>query len=301
MDPAPAISLALTEGAQIGAYTLGERISQGDRGATFLARQEGTDREVALVVLSDAQLGPTALARFRYEVQALTALRHPGIAEVHETGIHVIEDGESLHELPWFAMEHVPGEPLPVHAEAQRLDQRARLELFVQVCDAVQHGHQKGVVHGGLAPERIIVDAAGRPKVAAFGVSRVLAPARDVRDDVRALGDVLRSLLGQPPRGDLAAIVETALEDDESQRYASANALAADLRRYLEHRPIEARAASPIYPMRLWTRRHRFITAAIALLVALSFAAAAVATVYAVRKHNEAEALRKQLDAIEGK
>lgn len=300
MSPTAAVSAALSEGARIGVYTLRELLGRSAARSVYRAEQEGKERPVALKVLSEKPLSPTELARFRYEVQALTALRHPGIAPIYATGIHVVEDGDALHEIPWFATELLrEARPLVEYAEARGLKRADRLRLFVQACDAVQHGHQKGVVHGDLQADRILVDDDGRPKVIDFGVARALAPGGDVRHDVHALGLVLQGLVGNA-KGDLDAILRTALDEDVARRYASANALAADVRRYLEHRPIEARAANPIYPMRLFARRHRVIVGAIALLVILSLAAAAFGVLSAVRARQELDDLRRELDAGRG-
>src|SRR5262249_16741600 len=101
----------------------------------------------------------------------LGRLEHPGIARIYEAG--TTEAGEGPQ--PFFAMELVEGRPLTKHADKERLNPRERLGLFLKVCDAGQHAHQKGVIHRDLKPGNILVDQAGQPKVLDFGVARVTA------------------------------------------------------------------------------------------------------------------------------
>ena len=215
-------------GRQIGHFHIRGVLARGGMGIVFEAVQEEPRRTVALKVMRRGIASHSALRRFQYEAQILGRLRHPGIAQVYEAGLHA--EGES--GLPYFAMEYIPGaRPITEHAEQQRLSTRARLALFEQVCDAVHHGHQRGIIHRDLKPANILVDSSGRPKVIDFGVARAtdsdlavttqqtdigqligtmqyMSPEQcdadphdlDVRSDVYALGVVLYELLcGRPP------------------------------------------------------------------------------------------------------
>src|SRR5262249_40351259 len=122
-------------------------------------------RAVALKVIRKGVASPEMVKRFTHEAQILGRLRHPGIAQIYEAGL--AEDGQ-----PFFAMEMIRGLPLNEYAQRHRLDSQARLGLLARVCDAVQHAHEKGVVHRDLKPGNILVDDAGQPKVLDFGVAR---------------------------------------------------------------------------------------------------------------------------------
>ncbi len=153
----------------IGGFRLLRVLGSGGMGTVYVAEQQEPRRQVALKVLSLGLLSPNAVARFRFEAELLARLQHPGIAQVHAAGLH--RQGEV--ELPWFALELVPdAHGLVDHAERQALSLRARLELVLQACDAVHHGHLHGVVHRDLKPPNVLVDASGRVKVIDFGIAR---------------------------------------------------------------------------------------------------------------------------------
>jgi serine/threonine protein kinase len=137
-------------------------------GTVYEGLQENPRRPVAVKVLRQGMDSPEAIRRFEYESQILARLRHPGIAQVYEAGTH--REGDSV--VPYFAMEYIPGaKSLTDYARDKRLDTAAKLELFARVCDAVHHGHQKGVVHRDLKPSNLLVDSSGNPRVIDFGVA----------------------------------------------------------------------------------------------------------------------------------
>jgi eukaryotic-like serine/threonine-protein kinase len=163
----PAASTTRRE--QIGPYKILDTLGQGGMGVVYLAEQsEPINRRVALKIikpgLDDAQI----LARFAAERQALALLAHPGIAKILDAG--ATPDGR-----PYVAMEYVQGAPITAFADAERLGVRERLELFAQVCDAVQHAHQKGIIHRDIKPTNVLVGRIDdRPiaKVIDFGVAK---------------------------------------------------------------------------------------------------------------------------------
>ncbi len=159
-------------GWRVGRYHVKRLIGSGGMGAVYEAVQEQPRRTVALKVMRRGIASKSALRRFEYESQLLARLRHPGIAQVFEAGTY--DDGAGTDAgVPYFAMEYIPGaRAITDYAEGKRLAARARLELFVKVCDAVHHGHQKGIIHRDLKPPNILVDSAGQPKIIDFGVAR---------------------------------------------------------------------------------------------------------------------------------
>ena len=162
---------ATLEQIRIGNYELRRLIAVGGMGSVYEAVQDQPRRVVALKILRAALPSPAAVKRFEKEAQLLARLQHPGIAQVIEAGTH--ERGG--RRTPYIAMEYVGGaRPITVYADAQRLDRRARLALFAEVCDAVHHGHARGVIHRDLKPSNILVDQSGRAKVIDFGVSRTI-------------------------------------------------------------------------------------------------------------------------------
>ncbi len=186
---------------RIGQYDIIRKIGEGGMGTVFEARQETPRRTVALKILRPGLASRSLLWRFRHEADFLGQLQHPGIAQVYEAGVAdviVSVDGAPVPALrqPFFAMEFIRGVPLTDYADANNLDKRRRLELIARVCDAVQHAHQKGVIHRDLKPTNILVaddtEAAsdadpsswstagsltvgsrvGQPKILDFGVAR---------------------------------------------------------------------------------------------------------------------------------
>jgi tetratricopeptide (TPR) repeat protein/predicted Ser/Thr protein kinase len=151
--------------SSIGPYRLLRALGTGGMGTVYEAEQDNPRRSVALKVIRGDRAMPEDVQRFRREAHILARLQHPGIAQVYEAG--VADDGR-----PYFAMEFIRGVPLDEYARRHRLDARARLELMARVCDAVEHAHERGVVHRDLKPGNILVDESGQPKVLDFGVAR---------------------------------------------------------------------------------------------------------------------------------
>jgi len=171
--------------AALARYRIVGRIGAGGMGIVYEAEQSAPRRKVALKVLRAGIASRRELRRFEYEAEILARLDHPRIAKVLEAGSFDTGQGPR----PWFAMELVRGEQLSAHVARQNPDRRARLELFVQICEAVHHAHQKGIIHRDLKPGNILIDAAGGPKVLDFGVAR--AVERDAGSTVRTLAGQL--------------------------------------------------------------------------------------------------------------
>jgi serine/threonine protein kinase len=159
-------------GDRVGRYKLLEQIGEGGFGVVWMAEQEEpVRRRVALKIIKLGMDTREVVARFEAERQALAMMNHPNIASVFDGG--ATDTGR-----PYFVMELVKGIPITDYCDAQRLSTRERLELFMQVCQAIQHAHQKGVIHRDLKPSNILVtvqDDRPVPKVIDFGVARVRA------------------------------------------------------------------------------------------------------------------------------
>ncbi len=152
----------------IGRYRILRRHGEGGMGTVYEAEQDNPRRTVALKVIRPSLVSPELVKRFSHEAQILARLQHTGIAQVYEAGMG--EDGQ-----PFFAMEFIRGMPLDEYARNRGQSAAARLELLAKVCDAVQHAHEKGVIHRDLKPGNILVDETGQPKVLDFGVAHVTA------------------------------------------------------------------------------------------------------------------------------
>jgi serine/threonine protein kinase/Tol biopolymer transport system component len=350
----------LTEGpgTTIGRYKLLEKIGEGGMAVVYMAeQQEPIRRKVALKIIKLGMDTRQVIVRFEVERQALAMMDHPNIAKVLDAG--ATETGR-----PYFVMELVTGVSITEYCDGNNLSTKERLDLFIQVCNAVQHAHQKGIIHRDIKPTNVMVthhDGKPVPKVIDFGIAKAInqrltektlftryahiigTPAYmspeqaelsdldiDTRSDIYSLGVLLYELLtGTTPFseeelrkagylemqrvireeepvkpstklstlgetltevakhhsatpdvlrkavcGDLDWIVMKSLEKDRARRYETANGLALDIRRHLEHEPVIARGPSTTYRLRKFLRRHR--SQAIAAFAVAVVAGAAV-------------------------
>lgn len=164
----PAIDSLL--GATVGGVEIEAVIAEGGMGRVYRATQQEPRRIVAVKVMRPVA-SRLAVARFQREVDVLARLRHPAIAQVYLAGTQRV----GLDEVRYFVMEYVPdAKTIVAFADANNLSTRDRCGLFLQVCDAVAHGHAEGVVHRDLKPGNVLVDPTGQVKVIDFGVARLL-------------------------------------------------------------------------------------------------------------------------------
>lgn len=172
-------------GSRVGPYKLLKVLGQGGMGTVFLAEQsEPVQRQVALKLIRVGMDTDQVVARFESERQALAMMDHPNIARVLDAG--------TIQNLPYFVMELVRGEPLSEYCESLRLTIRQRLELFRDVCLAIQHAHQRGIIHRDLKPSNILVtEYDDRPavKVIDFGLAKAVGQIQG--DGLTIAGGVL--------------------------------------------------------------------------------------------------------------
>jgi eukaryotic-like serine/threonine-protein kinase len=158
-------------GTVIGRYHLLQRIGEGGMGEVWLAEQkEPVRRRVALKLIKSGMNTREVMARFGSERQALALMDHPAIAKV-------LDAGSTSEGAPYFVMEYVAGVPITTYCDNHKLSTRERLELFMRVCEGVQHAHQKAIIHRDLKPSNILVtevDGRAAPKIIDFGVAKAL-------------------------------------------------------------------------------------------------------------------------------
>jgi serine/threonine protein kinase len=227
-------------GTRIGRYRLIERVGEGGCGVVYLAeQQEPVRRKVALKIIRLGMDTENVIARFEAERQALALMDHPNIARVFDAGS--TESGR-----PYFVMELVEGERITDFCREAGFDLRQRLELFVQVCQAIQHAHQKGVIHRDIKPSNVLVrrhDGIPVPIVIDFGIAKAatgdpgenatfttfdqflgtpayMSPEQasggvdvDTRSDIYSLGALLYELIAGRPPFDSKRLKETSIEE----------------------------------------------------------------------------------------
>jgi WD40 repeat protein len=303
---------------RIGGYEILGLIGKGGMGAVYKARHLPLNRLVALkLVLAGKHAQPAALLRFRIESEAVAALAHPNIVQLHEVGE---ADG-----CPYLTLEYVEGGTLAHRLKEKPFPPRQAAELVRVLALAMDYAHRRGVVHRDLKPANVLLTAEGEPKISDFGLAKRLhgeqgqtatgdvlgtpsymAPeqaqgrTREIgpATDAYALGAILYNLLtGQPPfegatpletllqvtsqepvppsrlrpgvPRDLETICLKCLQKDPARRYASAEALAEDLRRFLADEPVQARPVTTLERAVKWVKRRP----AVAGLLSVSFLA----------------------------
>jgi len=283
---------------RIGAYRVVGRLGAGGMGVVYEAEQRHPRRRVAIKVIHPGALSELTLESFHREAEVLAHLTDPAIPSVYEAGEN---DG-----VPFIAMELVRGRRLDRYV-VDRPDAE-RLALLIDVVVGVHKAHEAGIVHADITPSNVLVTVDGVPKIIDFGLAisgpvRPRSPAGtrgymapeqrrpghvpDRRTDVFALGVLVGELLAVPERGlsrDLACVVARATAADPAARYPDAAALADDLRRYRDHRPVAARPRTVVYRLTRLVQRHSRLSRAIAVVTAVT----AVAVLLAVRAEDAA-------------
>jgi eukaryotic-like serine/threonine-protein kinase len=315
----------LLAGMSIGPYRVVRQIGEGGMGTVLLAvRAQGEFAQRVAIKL--VRGGEALVQRFRQERQILAALEHPNIARLFDGG--TTADG-----LPYLVMEYVEGTRIDEYSRALSAD--GKLRLFLQLCDAVQYAHRSLIIHRDIKPANVLVTTDGVPKLLDFGIAklasrteetstRVMTPdyaspeqlqgrAVTTATDVFSLGVLLFELLTgnkpfnaarlpntEPPRGslrgDLEAIVMTAMEVDPARRYATVDKLADDIRRYLGGHPIAARRATVGYRTAKFVRRNLLAVAAgvaIVTVTVIAFAATLHQKSIAERRFDEVRSLAR--------
>ena len=175
----------------LGPYRVVEKIGEGGMGLVYLVRQTGElQRFAALKILRHESLTPELVARFEGERMILAKMDHPNIAQVFDSG--TTDRGR-----PYFVMEWLRGMPITQYCDDKQLNLAERIELFIQVCQGVQHAHYKGIIHRDLKPSNILVaefDHVPVPKIIDFGIAKVSASTATSKDTRRSVPSL--SLLG---------------------------------------------------------------------------------------------------------
>ena len=183
-------------GTQIGPYKLIQELGEGGFGVVYLAeQQEPVRRQVALKIIKPGMDTREVITRFEAERQALALMDHPNIAHVHDAG--ATESGR-----PYFVMELVHGVPITDYCDQHDMTIRERLELFVTVCQAVQHAHHKGIIHRDLKPSNVLVaenEDVPVPKVIDFGVAKATGARLTDRTTVTGLGQLVGTPMYMSP------------------------------------------------------------------------------------------------------
>ncbi|MFK7924631.1 MAG: protein kinase [Bacteroidia bacterium] len=286
-------------GDRFGVYEVKEHLASGGMGAVYLATRVGGDfdREVALKVVQGGFLTERLIPQFQEERQILAQLQHPNIARLYDGGIS--EGGE-----PYFTMELVNGRSLTHYVKEEKLDQRSRLKLFLQVCNAMQYAHRQLIVHLDLKPGNMLVTEEEQIKLLDFGVSRLVkqqdtesksgpssamtkayaSPEQlagghiSTQSDVYSLGVVMYELLFEerPDRSvprrenksELDLIIEKAMAESLDQRYESVEALKEDIEAFLAQRPISLKSDWG-YRTALYLKRNLFAASLVGLAAIL--------------------------------
>lgn len=290
----------LETGAIIGPWTVLELLGSGGMANVYLAKRTDETFE-QLVALKVVRRNTGLVDRLRHERDLIATLRHPHI-------VSLIDGGETSEGDLWLAMALVEGVPIDAFAEQQKLDWRARIELFDAVCGAVEYAHGRALIHRDIKPANILVDGDGHPRLLDFGIAfdqstgdggdRAMTPGYAAPEqiageplttstDIYQLGLVLKRMMkagSSPsmPRSvsfDLAALIERATSVEPARRHATVAALREDLAALLARRPLAQHATSWRIGAARFVERHRLpliVTAVATLALTIGLIASAV-------------------------
>lgn len=243
-------------GAEVDGVRIVRLLGEGGMGRVYEGLGQGSANRVAVKFVRPDTVSASSGRRLEREARVLAALEHPSIACVYAAGLHRVADGRLL---PYMILEYVPeGRPITEWCRDQRLDERSRVQMLLEVCEAVAHAHERNVVHRDLKPGNVLVDASGNPKLVDFGVAAWSSPmattisagARvvgtpaymspeqreggnvDIRSDIYSLGVLAAELVTEEPplraqlalatrHDQLARVIRRCLEIDADSRYAS--------------------------------------------------------------------------------
>ncbi|MEL7454415.1 MAG: serine/threonine-protein kinase, partial [Pseudomonadota bacterium] len=301
---------------RIGAYRILRLLGKGGMGAVYLGERDSDDFDhvAAIKLIKPGLLSERLVARFRRERQILATLNHQHIAHLHDGG--ETEDGS-----PYIVMEYVDGVPLSEWIEDQKPSLERRLDLFLQVCDAVGFAHQNLVIHRDLTPSNVLVTEGDQAKLIDFGIARpqveedsagepstfsglsltpgFAAPERSNGDgantlsDIYSLGCILHVLIAEEDEPELAAIAGKAASDDPDERYETVRAMIADLHAYRTGHPVAAMPRSSRYLAGKFITRQKWMVGTVAGVFLLTLAAL-ITVAQAYRETEAARAVAEQ-------
>lgn len=283
-------------GEAIGPFEVREVLGSGTSGIVYRVRQSFPPREAALKVFRASVWSEHQEVRFRTEVRALAKLAHPGIAPVLESG--TLPEAGGVRR-PYILVELVTNAtPITEHAKGKQLAEQ--VALVRQLCAAITHAHQNGVLHRDLKPGNVLVGGDGRLRIIDFGIAKLneedagvtvtgqimgtpayMSPEQaagldaDARTDVYAIGLIAREIFAEKGSKDLRAVIDMATAKKAVERYQSASELSQDLERVINDRPVLARPPSMRNVALKFVRRNRLLSGSIVLAVALMAASAA--------------------------
>ncbi|WP_298017056.1 serine/threonine-protein kinase [uncultured Parasphingopyxis sp.] len=274
----------------IGSYKVVDQLGRGGMGAVYLAERASGDFDhlVAIKLINAGAMSQELTERFRRERQIFAGLNHPHIARLYD-------GGETRNGEPYIVMEYVDGVPLEDWLESGDPSIDRRLDLFDQICGAVQFAHQNLIVHRDLTPANVLVKVGDDAKLIDFGISRPLgepatAPLSDgvtsatpgfaapeaiaggasnTLSDIFALGRLLALLTEGETAPELDAIVAKASHDDPATRYRTAQELATEVDRYRTGFPVVASGGGRSYRFRKFIGRQKFAVGAVVAIILL--------------------------------
>lgn len=282
--------LSLTD-TLVDKYYISHELGRGGMGVVYSAsRADRTfEQDLAIKFIQPALshiLGEHALFQ---EAQLLAHLNHPCIAKVFDGGVY--------EESVYIVMERVEGETLSLYLQNRSFSEKQKLSLFKEICSAIEHAHQKQVLHADLKPENILIDPLGSPKILDFNLtqkvkqpaphqssdasiltaySKAYASPEQIaghfltqQSDIYSLGKVLALIFDSSSNLDINLIVEKATNHEPYRRYASVSELRQDIVRILEFRPISLREKQPLYSLAKLLKR-RPVQSALTILLLLS-------------------------------